>query len=204
MKKELPDFIKEGIIGKDTPEWLQIAMANLWECLHDENDIFPSGEYKTFEVIEDIGAFDEIGRAFLIEHKGIEKVVKINIFSYRTDTKPDLIKTSIYFDIFYDGLNHNVLDLVADDNIEFDGNVFSFYHSGRMSRTKKSLLMEFVKKECSENIFDKRYFLGTLKNNCHWNISDDDIVNLLENLISYALIRDECIQYDKKQKSGIE
>lgn len=196
-------YVAEGIIGGDTPEWLQIAMANFLECLLDDSWEFLEYDYKSFKLIKDLGQ-TATGRAFLIEHKGTKKEIGLNIFSYGTDTKPDLIKTAIYFDVYYNGLNHNVLDLVADDNIEFDGKVFSFYHSGRMCRTKKSLLMEFVKKERSEIILDKRYFLGTLRSNCLWSISDDDFVSLLENLISYALIRDECIQYDKNQKSGIK
>ena len=52
-------------------------------------------------------------------------------------------------------------------------------------------LREFVKARRPQLIYGKRFYLGTLINDRDWNLDDTEVTNLIENLISYALIRDE-------------
>lgn len=42
--------------------------------------------------------------------------------------------------------------------------------------------------------------MGSLVNDRDWNIDDSEVVKLIENLISYALIRDEYRAEVKKRK----
>ena len=45
----------------------------------------------------------------------------------------------------------------------------------------------------------KRFNLGSLKNDYQWNIDQPDVTEVIVNLISYALIRDEYRDYIKQQ-----
>ena len=40
-------------------------------------------------------------------------------------------------------------------------------------------------------ICDKRFYLGNLVDDRLWSLDDEEVIKLVENLISYALIRDE-------------
>lgn len=52
-------------------------------------------------------------------------------------------------------------------------------------------LREFVKARRPQLIYDKRFYFGTLTNDRNWDLDDIEVASLIENLISYALIRDE-------------
>ena len=54
-----------------------------------------------------------------------------------------------------------------------------------------SELRIFVEDRAPELVSGKQFFLGKLTNNRLWNLDDPEIINLIRNLISYALIRDE-------------
>ena len=52
-------------------------------------------------------------------------------------------------------------------------------------------LRAFVEDKASELISGKQFFLGKLTNDRLWNLDDPEVTAFIENLISYALIRDE-------------
>lgn len=199
-------------IGESIPLPLQIAMINLLECLLDIRYIFPAGQYKIFKVIKDLrtgignygnasgGEWNGVYRSLLIEYKGKEEIVSIGLSFY------DNQKTVINVAIDNDEIAHHSLQLNVDDNVKFDGDIVKFYHNGRITvgnigSGKISELREFVRRDYPEIICNKRFFLGELKNNHLWNISDKEVVKFIENLISYALVRDEYREYRKKQKA---
>lgn len=212
-------YVAEGIIGRDTPEWLQIAMANFLECLLNVRYIFPAGKYKMFEVTADLGCekrsygdssgghYTDTYRTLQIEYNGKEETVLIGVLAMNKD------RTSICVAIDNGETDHHSLQLNVDVNIKTDGDIVDFNHNGiitisNLGRAKISEFYKFMKRNYPEFYNEKfhngKIFLGSLKNNRPWNISDDDVVSLLENLISYALIRDEYREYYINQKSGIK
>ena len=61
-------------------------------------------------------------------------------------------------------------------------------------------LRMFVSERYSKIIDGKRFDLGTLKNDHLWNIDQPDVIEVIVNCISYALIRDEYREYIKHKR----
>ena len=84
----------------------------------------------------------------------------------------------------------------ADDNVAILGDKVMFYHNGCIGFSNKGSgkideLRQFVLDEHPSIIDGNRFNLGTLINNRLWNLDDPEVMALVENLISDALIRDE-------------
>ena len=101
--------------------------------------------------------------------------------------------------------SHHSLQLVVDDNVRYSGNKFTFYHHGRIAVGNKgsgkvSELREFVSARYPEIISGNQFNLGTLVYDRDWELDDPEVVKLMENLISYALVRDEYRTFVKQKK----
>ena len=62
-------------------------------------------------------------------------------------------------------------------------------------------LQDFVLNRYPKIISGSKFNLGKLTYDRNWNLDDPEVVNLVENLITYALIRDEYRAVVKKIKS---
>lgn len=188
-------------IGKSTSSDLQTAMVNLLECLSDEKYTFPVRQYQYFRLIKDIGAkrskSEGLYRSFLIECEGIEQIVSVGISACYTNLKQDIQKTAI--NILIDG--HNTLQIIIDDNIGKINNNFIFCHINNITSQKddEEKLKIFIKYNCPDIIKNDKVYLGRLKNDFLWHLSDTQVIALVENLISYALIRDKYRNYIKSE-----
>ncbi|MDE6425012.1 MAG: type I restriction enzyme HsdR N-terminal domain-containing protein [Ruminococcus sp.] len=215
-KEGIPKYVNWEI-GKDTHVDLQSAMVNLWECLLDTAYTFPVGRYKIFKMIKDIGLkfctcgnssggkFEGMYRSFLIDFEGLEQTVSISMSSYCTYSKPDIEKTAICVAIDNENKSHHSLQLVVDSNLYILNNAVEFYHSGRITVGNKGSgsikeLKLFIERYYPYILRNNKIYLGELKNNRLWNISDTDVAELIENLISYALIRDKYREYCNLKK----
>ena len=101
--------------------------------------------------------------------------------------------------------SHHSLQLVIDDNVRYSGNKFTFYHHGRIAVGNKgsgkvSELRELVNALYPEIISGNQFNLGSLVYDRDWELDDPDVVKLIENLISYALVRDEYRTFVKEQR----
>ena len=142
------------------------------------------------------GTFSGLYRSFIIEASGSTEFVSIGFSTYTTSARPDDVKTVLCVAIDNEKESHHSLQLVLDDNVEYSGNKFRFFHHGRIAVSNKGSgrvdeLREFVKARRPQLVYDKRFYLGTLTNDRNWDLDDIEVANLIENLISYALIRDE-------------
>lgn len=86
--------------------------------------------------------------------------------------------------------------MVFDDNLKVINDDVTSYHNGRIAIGNKGSgkideLRMFVNGRSPKIIDGKRFNLGTLKNNHLWNIDQKDVMEVIVNCISYALIRDE-------------
>ena len=213
--KENIDVYKGHDIGNSTEECKVIPAMNLWECLLDTEYRMPVGKYELFSLIEDYGVrmlsygnssggyFAGPYRSFLVDVDGNTEFVSIGISTYITHAKPDVEKTSLNVAVDNEKESHHALQLVIDDNMEIIKDKCAFYHHGRIGISnlgsgKISELKKFVYKKCPKLIYDNRFYLGTLKHNRLWRLDDEEVITLIENLISYALIRDEYRSYVKE------
>ena len=127
------------------------------------------------------------------------EIVSIGMSSYGDN------KTIIIVAVDNEKNSHHAIQLVIDDNCSYANNQIHFYHHGKIAignigSGKLDELREFVKKEYPEIISEKKYYLGSLTNDRLWRMDDKEVIQLIENLISYALIRDEYRDYKKALK----
>lgn len=205
-------------ISPQTPFELAHAAFNLSECLLDTRIKMPTGKYGKFTLIEDYGVrmltygnssggtFYGPYRSFLIEYNGSTEFVSFNVTTYWKSVNPDKVKTCLCVAIDNEKTTHHALQLVIDDNVTVEEDVVSFYHHGKIAvgnrgSGKIDELRLFVEDLCPQIISGKRFYLGSLKNNRNWTLEDKEVINLIENLITYSLARDE---YRKHIKSNTQ
>lgn len=203
-------------MGDSITEKLAIPMVNFWEGLIYNDHLLPQKKYENFEVVEDIGmrllsygnasggVFQGPYRSFMIDYKGSTEIVSIGVSTYVSNAKPDIIKTSICVAIDNEKETHHSLQLVVEDNVSVDDNKVTFYHHGRIGISNKgsgkvSELRQFVAEQYPDIIDGNKFNLGTLVNDHLWNLDEPDMMKVVENMISYALVRDEYRNYVKNR-----
>ena len=206
--QEHPDAYVGTDMGESTPVNILIPAVNLWECLLYPDHKFPAKEYRLFRLVEDYGvrilsygnaaggAFGGAYRSFIVNYKGNDELVSFGISSYATWAHRDVIKTALNIAIDDNEKSHHALQLSLDDNLIVEGDKCTFTHSGRIGISnigsgRISELRDLCLKEYPGIVDGKKFNLGTLTCDHLWNLDEPDVMELLENLISYALIRDE-------------
>ncbi len=211
---QISDYLKENLDENDpdiscqTDHPIACAAENLWEGLLSQDHCFPSQSFQLFRVIKDYGVrilsygnasggvFSGPYRSLLIDVQGSTEFVSFGFSTYGNYSHPDIVKTALNVAIDNEKETHHSLQLVLDDNVTYSGNVFELYHQGKIGIGNKgsgkiSELRELVSEKYPQIIKGKRFYLGSLIYNRDWNMDDPEVIHLLENLISYALIRDE-------------
>ena len=200
LEKKYLDYVDEGNIGEYTPKNLAIPMTNFLECLMNVERKFPAKKYKIFTMIEDYGIrnltvgdagsnkYTSQHRSFLVEYKGNKNFVSLAVY----------IDNPIYICIAIDRDNravHHSLQLNVDKNFETYDKKIRFLHDGRITKGQGALPVEGLRNLVSEKypeiIKGKKFYLGTLTHNRLWYLDDIEVMQVIENLISYALIRDD-------------
>lgn len=204
-------------MGESITKELAIPMINLWECLIYPEHKLPRKKFKLFSVIEDMGVrllsygnasggvFQGPYRSFMIDYNGSTEIVSLGFSTYVTTAKPDTVRTCISVAIDNEKDTHHALQLVVDDNVAVVGTKVTFYHHGKIGISNKGSgkideLRQFVSEFYPEIIDGKRFNLGTLENNHLWNLDENDVIKIIENFITYALVRDEYRDFIKKNK----
>lgn len=210
LEEVVPSYLSYEI-GENTPKDMQICLINFYESILDEKYSLPKKKYKLFKLIRDLGIrYSSYGnasgggyagfyRSFLIECNESTEIVSIGISNYG-----DTGKTLIIVAVDNEKTSHHALQLVVDDNCSYSNQKFYLYHHGKIAignigSGKLDELREFVRKDYPSIISGNKYYLGELTNDRLWNLNDKEMVDLIENLISYALIRDEYREYKKAQ-----
>lgn len=193
---------------------IAVPAFNLWEGLLDYRVKMPVSNYGIFKLIEDIkvrtlsfgdasgGIFSGPYRSFLIDIHGNTEIISIGVSTYCTWSKQDILKTTINIAVENEKVKHHALQLVLDDNLIVDRKICHFYHNGRIAvgnigSGKISELREFVLRKRPDLISGNRFYFGSLVHDRLWRLDDPEVVKLITNLISYALIRDEYREYKK-------
>ena len=211
------DYYGEDI-SKTTPMNLAAPVFNLLECLYDTRVKMPVGNYGLFELIEDYGVrmlsygnasggvFYGPYRSFLIKIGGNTEFFSISSSAYTRKSNPDNVKTCIIVAHDDEKETHHALQLAVEDNVERHGNRIDFYHSGRIAignigSGKIDGLRKFVAEKYPKIISGNRFYLGSVEYDRLWYMDDPQIIELITNLISYSIIRDEYRKQVKAEKS---
>ncbi len=204
-------------MGDNLTKELGVPLVNLWECLIYPEHTLPKKKYRMFDLIEDMGVrllsygnasggvFQGPYRSFMIEYNGSTEIVSIGFSTYVSNAKPDVVKTVLNVAIDNDKDTHHSLQLVLDDNVTVLGNIMTLYHHGRIGISNKGSgkideLRQFVENTYPDIIDGKRFNLGTLVMDRLWNLDNPNVMKVIENLISYALIRDEYRDFVKNNR----
>lgn len=207
LKKFYWDYVGD-CIGEATPEYLQIPMTNFCECLLDVEYKFPARQYKIFRLVEDYGIrnlsvgnssgghFDGPYRSFIVEYNGDTKFVSIAVSSYVRWSNLSNVLTAINVAVDRGEKSHNSLELVVDDNVEVVGNEVKIFHNwsmtnGNKGAVKREVVKAFVSERYPQIRHADKCFLGTLTHDRLWRLDDPEVIPVIENFISYALLRDD-------------
>lgn len=184
----------------DTPSELLPFLTNLWECFLDTSHKMPEKQYKHFRLIKDYGirflscgnaaggSYQGAYRSFLIEYQADTKFMNLAFFDYGSHT---ILTVSVDKD---NNKPHNSLQYNVNAIIR-NGERYSFPHNGRIAIGNKgsgkvSELKELIRNEAPELLVHGDIFLGTLHNQKLLYLDDADVTDFVENLLTYALIRD--------------
>lgn len=214
---QYPDDYYGEDISKATPMSIAKAAFNLQEALYDVNYHIPAKDYGVFKLIEDYGmrmlSYGNAGggqffgpyRSFLIEYNGNTEFVSFSFSVYGRTEKAGPMKTCMCVAHDNEKETHHALQLVFDDNVQVINDEVTIYHNGRIAignqgSGKIDELKMFVEQRYPKIIDGKRFNLGTLKNDHLWNLDQQEIIDVVINCISYALIRDEYREFVKNNK----
>lgn len=205
--EELPSlipFLKQKRIAKNLSDDKAVVMANLYECLMDPQHTLPNRNYKIFTLVEDLGvAMQQIGtkgggyygpyRRFRILFNDVELIVGLGLNRYVSKSR-SLICVSLQ--VGMEGKPHHSLQFAVDDYMNFNGSTCIFTHRGNiglgaLGGGKNTILREKYVKPLYPSILTKDgYLLGKINKKKLWNLDDKSVSKFVENLISYAIVRD--------------
>lgn len=224
LQKYLEDFfavLDEDDYGDDisklTPMNIAVPVFNLWEGLLDTRVKMPTGDYGLFELIEDYGVrmltygnssggkFYGPYRSFMVRIGENTEIFSMAVSTYRTYAKPDLVKTCISVAHDDEKEAHHALQLVVDDNVLAEGNMVRFFHHGRIAignigSGKVDELRMFVENRYPKIVSGNKFYLGSITNDRLWQLDDPEVIEVVVNMISYAIVRDEYREFVKKNK----
>ena len=203
--EELPSlipFLKQKRIAKNLDDKKAVIMANLYECLMDPNHTLPDRNYKIFTLLEDMGV-----RMMQIGTKGnVELVVGVGMHRFLNRVRSILC---VSVQIGEEGKPHHSLQLAVDDYMTIKNRTCIFTHKGNiglgaLGSGKIIVLREkYVKPLYPSIITENGYLLGKLNRKRLWYLSDRSMAKFVENLISYAIVRDLYREDAKKEKESV-
>lgn len=188
--------------NKDTPKKLRPFLTNLYECFLDTSHKMPERKYQIFTLIKDYGirylscgnaaggSYQGAYRSFLIKHEGYTKFMNLGFFDYGTST---IMTISIDQD---NNKPHNSLQYSVNNNLKKNGEVYRFLHSGRIAvgnigSGKVAELKELLEQKYPCIIIDGQIDLGIIHNEQLLYLDNLEVTSMVENALSYALIRDK-------------
>lgn len=188
---------------KTNPDHLTF-LTNLYDCLRLDKNKMPKGKYKYFELVEDYGVrFIKVGnssgfgytgeyRSFIVRKNGQDFFMNISIFDYGSASQDHNILT---VSVDRKRKNHNSLQYSLRE-VGKIGSAFHFVHNGRLTcgkwgACKVSEFKEYMIKKTPFLLKNGKIDLGTLHNDRLICMNDSDMVSFIENLLTYALVRDE-------------
>ena len=193
-----------------------LMMANLYECLLDPKIKLNPKQFEIFKLNLDIGVnilqIGTIGggyhapyRCFNLDFNNENFFVGIGLNQARNKVRSWIC---VALKKISDKKFHHSLILNVDDYMEVKKNFCIFTHKGNiglgsLGSGKISILRdEYVKVFYPKIIDEKNFFLGKLPNDKILSLNDECMIDFIENLISYSLVRD-IYREDSKKVAGL-
>lgn len=213
----IDEYRERGYFGMDTPDDVLVHCVSFLECLGDTESKFPTGDYEIFTCLEDMGLHSyQYGtpaggypyhgeyRTFRVRYDGEEKLVGIQFENY-LPTNNDRVNYTALHVVVDDGHKvHSALQLSMDKEhmFSFANGHCVFRHDGALTSgrgsVKRALVRYFVEKRFPFILSDDKYYLlGDVYDDGLWEMTHSDVADFVENLISYALVRDD-VRHCKK------
>ena len=216
LKLRIENGEYDEYISLMTPKEIALPAYNLLECFLDYRICIPTGDYGMFTIIKDYGVrmlsygnhsggvFSGPYRSFLIDFNGNTEFVSFAISTYGSYSS-DIEKTVLNVAIDNDEGSHHSLQLVLEDNLIIHDGICDFYHHGKIAignigSGKISELQSLVEEIAPDLIDGNKFYFGSLPIDCLWSFHDNNVIELITNLICYALIRDVYRRNKKRQK----
>ncbi len=225
LEKELKTAFDESDVGfctdisKYTPLDIALPVFNLWEGLLDVKVKMPKGNYGLFELKEDYGVrmltygnaaggqFYGPYRSFLVDIDGSTEIFSVGISTYLKSSRKNDMYSQTCINVAHDDekIAHHALQLIVDEDAVVNGKTVRFYHNGRIAigrigSGKKSELKELVNKRYPKIVTDRKYFLGSITADHLLRLDEPDVIDLIVNLISYSIVRDEMREMVKARR----
>ena len=101
--------------------------------------------------------------------------------------------------------SHHDLQMSVDEDAVAAGKTVKFYHNGRIAigrigSGKKSELREMVSRRYPKILTEGKYYLGSITADHLLRLDEPDVIDLVVNLISYSIVRDEFREIVKARK----
>ena len=212
IKDDPQYFVDAYEMGTETAENEEkmIFCSNLWECLLDDEYELVPYEYDIFTLLKDRGVrriswgnasggtFNACRcRSFQISYQGKTKIISLAFSSYYGAVGVQ-DKTGLFVIIETTERIHSSLQIPMDakNTLQTNGSMCSINHTGRITvgaigSGKISDLRMLVQKKYPKIIDGQLFKLGTLPCERSLQLCDEEVCNFIENIISYALIRDD-------------
>ncbi len=211
-------------ISKYTPQNIALPVFNLWQGFLDEKVKMPTRNYGLFDLLEDYGIrflsygnsaggqFYGLYRSFLVNVNGSAEFFSIGFSTYIkaswNEKKDKEIHPLTCISVAHDDekSSHHALQLIVDEDAVAEKNTVKFYHNGRISignigSGKKAELRELIKERYPKILFNDKYYLGSITSDHLLRLDEPDVIDLVVNLISYSIVRDEFREIVKAKKN---
>ena len=214
----------EFTIGQDTPPAIIPCIINFHDCLMDSSVQLPRINSKRFKLVEDLGvqfrkyknaSGSDFGtgnyRVLLVSDK--EKDYKFLVgFSlmatghFNNDPKyGNSDGKSVLMVIYNDGNSDTTIAQINLNkclSVNGKAKTASLFHNGGMGSRKtgisKSGLLAHIAKESPEMVQNNNVVIGNIDYSHYLTMMNDDVINLVSRLVSYAVYRDEYIYGNEK------
>lgn len=198
-------------IHKCTSPELALPCFNLLEGLFDYSVKMSAGNYGLFELLQDCGVrkltygnasggqCEGYYRSFLVKVGENTEFYSLSFNTYRDlDDERSGNRTNTILCVAHDDEKtyHHALQLSIDQFAVANGKTIEFYHNGRITvgnlgSGKSSELKELVEKRYPKIVMGDKYYLGSITADHLLRLDEPDVINLIVNLISYSIVRDE-------------
>lgn len=211
----IPLLKQEKRIAKNLDNEKTLMMSNFYQCIMNCNSNLSKKNYSLFNLESDLyiqvmqigtkgGGYKGPYRCFKITYRNNNYIAGLGLNCFKNK-----FRTLICVALQKEGYKpHHSLQLSVDDYVTIYDNICNFTHKGSIGLGKlgtgiKSVLREnYVRLHYPQIIESENYFLGSLKTNCIWKLSDEKVTELVENLITYSLLRDD-YREDAKRIAGL-
>jgi hypothetical protein len=196
-------FLNWGHIGIDTKQELYPFISNLVDLFFDKKTSFEKMSFNNIKVRKDIGTvIDSFGNAAGGNWNGNHQTIGFGIFGSMKNKNHPQFKNSrgyTYLIVSIDDYekSHNSLQLNIDKNVKLIDGFYHITHDGKLTNGHSgSLSFDTVKnylRKKAPHLLNKNgtIQLGILPDKTLFIHKDKNSIQLISNLIEYAILRDE-------------